>query len=117
MTSEGFQKIIRVIWEQAKPLLRFLLTVTVLMSIAIIIMLFVWGFDFNDTAFFILVIADISVIAIFAVGLIFVGVRHVFSDLIKKEDITCRFCGEIIESGSNVCLNCGKDNRKVTDST
>ena len=117
MTSEGFQKIMRVIWEQAKPLLRFLLTVTVLMSIAILIMLFVWGFDFNDTAFSILVIADISVIAIFAVGLIFVGVRHVFTDLTKKEDITCGFCGEIIKSGSNVCLNCGKDNREVTDST
>lgn len=107
----------RVIWEQAKPLLRFLLTVTVLMSIAIIIMLIVWGFDFNDTAFFILVIADISVLAIFAVGLVFVGVRHVLADLTKKEDITCRFCGAIIKSGSNVCLNCGKDNRKGADST
>ncbi len=117
MTSERFQKIMRVIWEQIKPLLRFLLTVTVIMSIAIIIMLIVWGFDFQDDAFLILVIADISVLAIFIVGLIIVGFRHVFTDLAKTEDITCRFCGEIIKSGSYICLNCGKDNRKVTDST
>lgn len=117
MISEEFQKIMRVIWEQTKPILRFLLTVTVIMSITILIMLFVWHFNLNDTAFLILVIADISILAIFAIGLVIVGVRHVFSDLIKKEDVACRFCGEIIKSGTNVCLNCGKDNRNITDST
>ncbi|MHA1201462.1 MAG: hypothetical protein ACTSQ4_02960 [Candidatus Heimdallarchaeaceae archaeon] len=117
MTSEGFQKIMRVIWEQTKPLLRFLLTVTVIMSIAIIIMLFVWGFDFQDDAFLVLVIADISILIIFAVGLIIVGVRHVFTDLTKGDEVPCRFCGEDITGGSNICTNCGKDNKKFTDST
>jgi hypothetical protein len=85
------------------------------MSIAIIIMLFVWRFDLNDKAFFILVIADISVLAIFVVGLIIVGVRHVITDIAKRDDLICRFCGESMKSGSNICLNCGKDNRIVTD--
>ena len=117
MVSKEFQRIMRVIWEQIKPLLRFLLTVTVIMSIAILFMLFIWRFNLNDTAFLILVIADISIIAIFAIGLVIVGVRHVFTDLIKKEDVACKFCGEIIKSGTNVCLNCGKDSRNITDST
>ncbi len=114
MTSERFHKIIRDIWEQLKPFLQFLLTVAVIMSIATIIMLFVWDFGLNDDAFLILVIADISVLAIFAVGLIFVGVRYVMTDVAKRDDITCRFCGENMKSGSNICLNCGKDNKMVT---
>ncbi len=117
MSSDRFQRIMLVIWEQTKPLMRFLLTVTVIMSIAILIMLFVGRYNLEDTAFFILVIADISILAIFAIGLVIVGVRHVFTDITKKEDITCGFCGETMKSGSNVCLNCGKDNRNVTDLT
>lgn len=116
MTSEGFQKIMRVIWEQSKPLLRFLLTVTVIMSIAILIMLFVGVFNLQDEAFLILVTANISILTIFLVGLIIVGVRHVFTSLTKGDEITCRSCGEDITGGSNICTNCGKDNRKFTDS-
>lgn len=80
-------------------------------------MLFVGVFNLQDEAFLVLVIANFSILTIFLVGLIIVGVRHVFTDLAKGDEITCGFCGEDITGGSNICTNCGKDNRKFTDST
>jgi len=61
-----------------------------------------------------LVIADIAVLAIFIFGLLFVGIRYLFTG--RKEEILCNFCGEALTGGGNICTNCGKDNRMVTDS-
>lgn len=117
MNSERIQKIKRIIKEQTKQLLSLLLALVILMTIALIPMAFVWGFSLENEAFLILVIADISVIIIFMIGLIIVGIRHVITDISKRDEISCGFCGETITGGGNVCLNCGKDNRTVTDST
>ena len=96
-----------------KPFLIFLLIISVLLSLALIIITLVQLYDEKNITFLVLVIADFSVLGIFAFGLIIVGVRYVFAVLIKKEEVKCVYCGKIVLGKTNICSNCANE-KKVT---
>ncbi|MBY9000716.1 MAG: hypothetical protein KGD64_07370 [Candidatus Heimdallarchaeota archaeon] len=114
MTSDKMKPLTQSVWLSIKPLFLFLLTVAIMITIALIPMAFVWGFDLQDTAFLVLVIFDLAVIVIFATGFLGIAVRYLMKDFAKREDRFCNFCGEDLPDG-NICLNCGKDNRLTSN--
>jgi len=110
MVSKKSKKNAIEIWYSLKPFLIFLLITSILLSLALLIITLIWLYDERNITFLILVIADFSFLGIFALGLLFVGVRYVIDLLIKKEEIKCFYCGRVISSRTPVCPNCGKEN-------
>ena len=98
-----------------KQILLLLLTFAIMITIALIPMSIVWGFNLQDTAFLVLVIGDIVVIAIFIISFLAIAIRFIIKDVTKSEELICDSCGEDLDKGL-ICLNCGFNNRKILNS-
>jgi hypothetical protein len=113
MTLEESKRMAQSIWESIKPLLIFLLVVISLISLALSIIVLVNFYDKKDITLLVLVITDFSVLGIFVIGFIIVGLRYVFALIIKKEEVKCIYCGKIMQSKSKSCSNCGNENHAI----
>ena len=104
-----FKEMLRSIWTSLKPFLIFLLIASTLISIALVIIALVWFFDNQNIAFIILAILDLSVLGIFAIGFVIVGLQYIFTLILKKEEIKCTYCGKTIPIKDKICPNCGNE--------
>ncbi|MCG3259945.1 MAG: hypothetical protein H7644_09375, partial [Candidatus Heimdallarchaeota archaeon] len=77
MTLEESKRMAQSIWESIKPLLIFLLVVISLISLALSIIVLVNFYDKKDITLLVLVISDFSVLGVFVIGFIIVGLRYV----------------------------------------
>ncbi|MHA1199304.1 MAG: hypothetical protein ACTSQF_08155 [Candidatus Heimdallarchaeaceae archaeon] len=101
------------IWISIKPFLIPLLVIAVLMSLALLIVALVWLYDEKDVTFIVLVIANISVLGIFALGFFIVGVKYVIVFLRKKEEVRCIQCDKIMLGKGLYCSSCRKENKGI----
>ena len=113
MTLKKAEQKIMSIWVKIKPFAIPLLIITLLSSLALLIAALVWLYDEQDITFLILIISNIAVLGIFALGFLIVGARSVVLSLIRKEEVRCIQCDKIMRGRGLYCSSCRKENKDI----